>query len=166
MRLALVLVGNNLTAGPSSRRAAAPTRSGASSSGSYSEEEEGTVSGFIELISADEVPLGTMKAVELEDHELLVAHVGAGFLVADARCPHLGGHLPDGVLEGSVVTCPRHHSQFDLTDGHVIRWTDWKGAVLTLAELARHPRPLRVYETEVVEGKVLVGAEKPPAVTP
>jgi 3-phenylpropionate/trans-cinnamate dioxygenase ferredoxin subunit len=128
--------------------------------------KEETMSGSIKLISAAEVPLGTMKAVEMDGHELLVAHVGDGFRVADARCPHLGGHLDQGVLEGSVVTCPRHHSQFDLTDGHVVRWTDWKGAALTLAELARHPRPLRVYEVEVVEGVVLVGAEKPPVPTP
>jgi 3-phenylpropionate/trans-cinnamate dioxygenase ferredoxin subunit len=124
------------------------------------------VSGFIDLVPADEVPPGTMKAVEIDGHELLAAHVSGGFLVADARCPHLGGHLDQGVLVGSVVTCPRHHSQFDLTDGHVVRWTDWTGAVLTIGELARHPRPLRVYESEVVGGMVMVGAQKPPAATP
>jgi 3-phenylpropionate/trans-cinnamate dioxygenase ferredoxin subunit len=124
------------------------------------------MSGSIELVAADEVPAGTMKAVERDGHALLVAHVGDLFLVSDARCPHLGGHLDRGTLEGSVVTCPLHHSQFDLADGHVVRWTDWKGAVLTIAELARHPRPLRVYEAEVVGGMVLVGAEKPPVPTP
>jgi len=128
--------------------------------------EEDVVSGFIELIPAGEVPPGAMKAVELDGHELLIAHVGDVFLVADARCPHLGGHLVQGVLVGSVVTCPRHHSQFDLTDGHVVRWTDWTGAVLTIGELARHPRPLRVYESEVVEGIVMVGAQKLPIATP
>jgi 3-phenylpropionate/trans-cinnamate dioxygenase ferredoxin subunit len=124
------------------------------------------VSGFIELMPAADVPVGAMKSVEIEGHDLLVANVGGRFLVADARCPHLGGHLVRGTLEGAVVTCPVHHSQFDLSDGHVVRWTDWKGAVLTIGELARHPRPLRVYETEVVEGVVMVGAEKPPVPVP
>lgn len=124
------------------------------------------MSGYIELIAADQVPTGTMKMVERDGHELLVAHVGGSFFVADNRCPHLGGHLASGVLDGSVVTCPWHHSQFDLTDGHVVRWTDWTGAVLTIGELVRHPRPLRVFEAKVTEGMVLVGPEMPPALTP
>ncbi len=124
------------------------------------------MSGFIALMPADEVPLGAMKPVEIDGHELVVAHVGTGFVVVDARCPHLGGHLDQGVLVGSVVTCPGHHSQFDLTDGHVVRWTDWTGAALTIGELARHPRPLRVYETEVVGGMVMVGSQRPPVATP
>jgi 3-phenylpropionate/trans-cinnamate dioxygenase ferredoxin subunit len=124
------------------------------------------VSGFIELVAASEVPVGTMKAIDVEGHTLLVANADGEFLVADGRCPHLGGHLDQGVLEGTVVTCPRHHSQFDLTDGHNVRWTDWTGAVLTISELARHPRPLRVYESKVVEGMVLVGPEKPPVPAP
>jgi 3-phenylpropionate/trans-cinnamate dioxygenase ferredoxin subunit len=121
---------------------------------------------FIRLIEAGQVPEGTMKEVESDGHPLLVANVGGTFRVADARCPHLGGHLAEGVLEGAVVTCPRHHSQFDLTDGHVVRWTDFTGAVLTMAEFAKHPRPLRVYEAAVADGFVTVGPQKAPVVTP
>jgi len=124
------------------------------------------MSGYIELVEAVEVPSGTMKMVEVDGHELLVAHVGEDFFVADNRCPHLGGHLASGVLDGAVATCPRHHSQFDLTDGHVVRWTDWTGATLTVGELMRHPRPLRVFEAKVVEGMVMVGPEKPPVPAP
>ena len=120
------------------------------------------MSDFIRLVDTAGFDAGTMRQVDLDKHEFLVARVGDEFLVSDARCPHLHGHLANGVLEGSVITCPVHHSQFDLADGHVIRWTDWKGAVLTVAEIARHPRPLRVYTTKVEDGAVWVGAEKPP----
>jgi 3-phenylpropionate/trans-cinnamate dioxygenase ferredoxin subunit len=65
------------------------------------------------------------------------------------------------VLEGSVVTCPWHHSQYDLTDGRVLRWTDWTGVAHTVAELARHPRPIRAYETKVEDGVLWVGPQKP-----
>jgi len=34
--------------------------------------------------------------------------------------------------------------------------------VLTIAELARHPRPLRTYQVRLEGGKVLVGPENPP----
>jgi 3-phenylpropionate/trans-cinnamate dioxygenase ferredoxin component len=121
---------------------------------------------FIRLIATSEVPEGTMKEAGLDGHPLLVANVGGAFYVSDGRCPHLGGHLPEGVLGGSIVTCPRHGSQFDLTDGHVVRWTHFTGATLSMVELAKHPRPLRVYATAVEDGYVMVGPQKPPAATP
>lgn len=121
---------------------------------------------FIKLVAASEVPEGTMKEVVSDGHPLLVANVGGSFYVSDGRCPHLGGHLPEGVLHGAIVTCPRHGSQFDLTDGHVVRWTHFTGAVLTMVELAKHPRPLRVYETKVEDGFVMVGHQKPPVAMP
>jgi 3-phenylpropionate/trans-cinnamate dioxygenase ferredoxin subunit len=117
----------------------------------------------MQVITTDVLADGQMKAVELDGHEFLVAHVGADYYVADNRCPHMGGHLADGTLEGTIVTCPRHHSQFDLADGRVVRWTDWKGAVRTVAELLKHPRPLRVFEVTVEGDKVLVGQQKTPA---
>jgi len=33
------------------------------------------------------------------------------------ECPHAGASLADGTLEGTVITCPRHGSQFDVTTG-------------------------------------------------
>lgn len=122
--------------------------------------------GFIKLIEASRVPEGSMVEVDSDGHPLLVANVGGEYYVSDGRCPHLGGHLPEGTLDGPIVTCPRHGSQFDLTDGHVVRWTHFTGAVLTMVELAKHPRSLRVYETAVEDGAILVGPQKPPAPTP
>jgi 3-phenylpropionate/trans-cinnamate dioxygenase ferredoxin subunit len=122
--------------------------------------------GFIEATSTDGLEPGMMREVEVDGHRLLVARVGDAYHVTDARCPHLGGHLADGVLVGTVVTCPRHHSQFDLTDGSCLRWTDWTGAVLSVAELAKHPRPLRAYDSKVEDGKVFVGPQKKPGRVP
>lgn len=96
---------------------------------------------------------------------MLVARVEDEYFVTDARCPHLGGHLDEGTLEGSIVTCPRHHSRFDLRDGRVVRWTDWEGAVLSVGKLLRHPRPLRTYAVRVEDGSIMVGPEKAPPTT-
>jgi 3-phenylpropionate/trans-cinnamate dioxygenase ferredoxin subunit len=103
-----------------------------------------------------------MKQVDAEGHEFLVARIGDDYVVSDARCPHLHGHLVKGKLEGSVLTCPVHHSQFDLVDGSVVRWTDFTGAVKSVAEFARHPRPLRVYELSVEGAELSVGPQKAP----
>ena len=58
-----------------------------------------------------------MRASDVEGHEFLVARVGDRYFVTDNHCPHLGGRLSKGNLEGTVITCHLHHSQFDLTDG-------------------------------------------------
>lgn len=121
---------------------------------------------FIQLTTAEGLEVGGLKAVSLEGHEMLVARVGDEYFIADAKCPHMGGHLPEGTLEGPILTCPRHHSQFDLRDGHVVRWTDWEGATLGVAKLLRHPRPLRTYAVKIQGDNILLGPEKaPPAAT-
>jgi nitrite reductase/ring-hydroxylating ferredoxin subunit len=122
--------------------------------------------GYIEVASVEAFEPGSMSEVEVDGHRLLVAHVGDEFHITDARCPHLGGALAKGVLEGTVVTCPWHKSQFDLSDGSCLRWTNWAGAALTVAELARHPRPLRAYESAVENGTLYVGPQKPPGTAP
>jgi 3-phenylpropionate/trans-cinnamate dioxygenase ferredoxin subunit len=118
--------------------------------------------GFIPLTTTAGIETGGMKAAAIEDHEMLVAHVGDEYFISDAKCPHMGGHLPEGTLEGTVLTCPRHHSEFDLRDGRVLRWTDWEGATLTIGKLLRHPRPLRTYEVQLEGENILVGPEKTP----
>lgn len=116
---------------------------------------------YIALTPIEGIEPQTMREVDLEGHTFLVARIGEDFYVTDGRCAHLGGPLARGVLEGSVVTCPWHHSQYDLTDGRVLRWTDWTGVAHTVAELARHPRPIRAYETKVEDGVLWVGPQKP-----
>ena len=116
----------------------------------------------IGVVSADELADGQMVGVEVDGHKLLIAHVGDAFYASDAHCPHLHANLTKGTLEGTIVTCPLHGSQFDLRDGSVVRWTKWHGAAKSMAELTRHPRPLRVYEVTVEDGRVLVGPQKEP----
>jgi len=102
---------------------------------------------------------GQMKEVRIEGSELLLARVGDEYLLADNRCPHMGGRLSQGKLDGTVVTCPLHGSRFDLRDGRVVRWTGvgviGTGVVAALGRLVRSPRPLRVYRLEIEEDKLV-----------
>ncbi len=102
---------------------------------------------------------GMMKALVVEGRELLVARAGDAYYAADERCPHLAGHLARGRLEGTIITCPRHHSRFDLIDGRVLRWTDWQGLKLAAARLFKPARPLRTYPVRVDSGRILVELE-------
>jgi len=121
-----------------------------------------TVGDYLEVMDESALESGAMTQVKVDGHDLLVARVGDAVYVADAHCPHMGGPLAKGTLEGTIVSCPWHHSEFDLSDGHVVSWTNWKGAAKSMAEMVRHPRPLRVYESKIEDGKVWVGPQKPP----
>jgi 3-phenylpropionate/trans-cinnamate dioxygenase ferredoxin subunit len=116
--------------------------------------------GFTALTTVGDLAPGSMKLASLEGQEYLVARAGSEYFITNSRCPHMGGHLERGKLENTILTCPSHNSQFDLRDGHVVRWTDWQGATLSIAKLVRHPRPLRSYAVKVEGDTLLIGPEK------
>lgn len=115
---------------------------------------------FVEIPGGSDLKSGHMKMFRLGDLEILLARVGDTFYAADNRCPHMGGNLSAGTLEKTIVTCPRHHSQFDLADGHVVRWTDYSGLKLSMAKILKSPRPLKTYRVKFEGGKVMVEVEK------
>lgn len=47
--------------------------------------------------------------------------VGGELSVISTVCPHSGADLSQGALEGAVLTCPRHGSQFDVRSGERVR---------------------------------------------
>lgn len=111
---------------------------------------------FVQIATKDELMDGSMKMATVEGREILLAKVGDNYYSADNRCPHMGGNLSHGKLDGTIVTCPRHHSQFDLKDGHVIRWTGWSGLKLSLGKILRSPRPLKTYNVKIEGEKIMV----------
>jgi len=53
--------------------------------------------------------------------DAVVFNVGENFCATQAKCPHRGGPLSEGELDGSTVTCPWHGSQFNVCSGEVLR---------------------------------------------
>jgi 3-phenylpropionate/trans-cinnamate dioxygenase ferredoxin subunit len=111
---------------------------------------------FIQVAKTGDLKDGTMKEIKVEEHEVLLAKVKDKFYAVDNICPHMGGKLGQGKLEGTVVTCPRHGSQFDLIDGHVIRWTNWTGITASVSKLFRAPRPIINYPVKVDGDNILI----------
>jgi len=107
------------------------------------------MSEFIRVAAVTDLKSGSMKKILTGGQELLLARVGDRFYCTDAYCPHLGGDLSEGILDGTTLTCPVHHSQFDISDGHVLRWTDLTGRVLVAAKNQRPPRPLLTYTVRI-----------------
>lgn len=65
----------------------------------------------------DEIPAGGRKFADLEGHSLALIHNEAGLWCIDFRCPHTGGPLGEGVVQGDEVICPLHKWHFRLDDG-------------------------------------------------
>jgi 3-phenylpropionate/trans-cinnamate dioxygenase ferredoxin subunit len=121
------------------------------------------MSEFVEVPGGSELGSGQMKVFNIGKREVLLARVGNDFYAVDNRCPHMGARLSEGKLEKTFITCPRHRSQFDLADGHVVRWTDWSGIKLSLARMVKSPRSLQTYRVKVEEGRVMVAVGEVPA---
>jgi nitrite reductase/ring-hydroxylating ferredoxin subunit len=53
--------------------------------------------------------------------EVAIYHLGHEAYAVSNTCPHAGARLSEGPLEGPVITCPRHGSQFDVRTGERLR---------------------------------------------
>jgi nitrite reductase/ring-hydroxylating ferredoxin subunit len=72
---------------------------------------------FTKAATVQEVPAGTAKQVTLRGKTIALFNVGGTFYALDDTCPHAGGPLSEGDVEGQEVTCPWHAARFDLTSG-------------------------------------------------
>jgi nitrite reductase (NADH) small subunit len=64
---------------------------------------------WIRLASLDECPVGSARELVAEDRVIAVFHTVDGeFHALDGICPHQGGPLGKGRLNGCVLTCPWH----------------------------------------------------------
>ena len=111
---------------------------------------------FIPVAHTPEFSNGTLRKVLAGDTGILLARVNGQFYATELLCPHLKAELSEGTLNGSILTCPMHNSQFDVRDGRVVRWTDLTGVVLNYAQMSHPPRPLQCYPVRVEGETVLV----------
>lgn len=76
---------------------------------------------FGRVADSAEVAEGELAAFDVGGERIAVANVGGTFHAFNDTCTHLRCSLAEGELEGTVVTCPCHGSQFDVTSGEVLR---------------------------------------------
>jgi len=72
---------------------------------------------FVKVCNVDDVPEGQGKIVHAGTKKLALFRVKGEFFCIQNFCPHAGGFLGLGPLEGYVVRCPRHAWGFDITTG-------------------------------------------------
>jgi nitrite reductase/ring-hydroxylating ferredoxin subunit len=72
---------------------------------------------FTKVAAVADVPVGTARQVTVNGRTVALFNVNGTFYALDDTCPHAGGPLSEGDVEGEEVTCPWHAARFDLTTG-------------------------------------------------
>jgi 3-phenylpropionate/trans-cinnamate dioxygenase ferredoxin component len=103
----------------------------------------------IRAASTITVPEGRMKLVNVGGREVLIVHVDGAYYALNNRCPHMGGSLAEGTLEGDIVTCPRHGSQYNVKTGEAV-------GKAKIAFIRVMPHNAETYETRVEGTNVIV----------
>jgi 3-phenylpropionate/trans-cinnamate dioxygenase ferredoxin component len=98
--------------------------------------------GFVQVARVEEIPPGGLLRVEVEGALVCLANAGGEIYAVSDDCPHIGGALSDGELEGCMLTCPVHLARFDVRSGRVLRGP------------ARDDVP--TYAVRVVDGEIYV----------
>ncbi len=97
---------------------------------------------FVKLCDKTILAIGELRSFKVKEHEVIVANVDGKFSCLEARCTHAGAPLAEGSLNGKILTCPWHYSQFDITNGLVLRGPAYK--------------PLKSYRIEERENYIFV----------
>jgi chlorite dismutase len=107
------------------------------------------------LAALSDLPEGAAMSAYAGADQVAIFNVAGRLYAIEARCPHANGPLAEGTVEGTVLTCPWHGSQFDLA----------RDAAIVRGPAARPPR---AYDVRV-EGDAIfvrVGAAAAAPLTP
>lgn len=64
-----------------------------------------------------DIPPGTGKVLEVGGKTVAIFNSNGTFYAIDNTCKHRGGPLGEGSLSGTVVTCPWHGWEYEVTSG-------------------------------------------------
>jgi nitrite reductase (NADH) small subunit len=71
----------------------------------------------VRVAGAGELAPGEGRVVEAGGRAIAVFNVDGQYYAVDNTCPHRGGPLAEGDLEGAVVSCPWHAWRWDVRTG-------------------------------------------------
>lgn len=72
---------------------------------------------YVTVATVEEIPPGTGRTVQVQGIGIALYNVEGAFYAVDNTCPHAGGPLGEGHLDGCLVECPWHGWQFNLRTG-------------------------------------------------
>jgi len=102
---------------------------------------------FVPVARVSDVPEGQGRAFNVGRYEVAVFRIAGAFHALENACPHQGGPLAEGAVEGMLVTCPWHAWCFDVRSGK-----------MTLGDFASVPR----FEVRVRDDLLLLACNPAP----
>jgi nitrite reductase/ring-hydroxylating ferredoxin subunit len=75
---------------------------------------------FIKVATTEELGDQQAKLVQVEGQRIALFCVDGALYALHDACPHRGGPLSKGTVEGTEVTCPWHEAKFDIRTGAVL----------------------------------------------
>jgi nitrite reductase/ring-hydroxylating ferredoxin subunit/uncharacterized membrane protein len=100
---------------------------------------------WVEVMDEAELAEGKPVAVDAKGVKVMLVRTDGSIRAVGATCPHLGGPLNKGKIDGDAVTCPWHGSVFSLVDGHLMH--------------GPATAPITSYEVRVHNGRIGVRAK-------
>jgi nitrite reductase/ring-hydroxylating ferredoxin subunit len=76
---------------------------------------------FERVAKVSEISAGAIKEVQVARQAFALANIGGEFYAIDNTCLHRGGPLGEGELRGTIVTCPWHGWEYDVTTGKTVQ---------------------------------------------
>ena len=92
----------------------------------------------IKIAEIQDIAPGRGKLVEIEGQQVALFNLGGTFYAIEATCPHRGGPLQDGDLEGDRVICPLHDYDFSLKTGESSAAPDLRVATFSVVVEGPH----------------------------
>jgi nitrite reductase/ring-hydroxylating ferredoxin subunit len=112
---------------------------------------------WIKVLSESELSEGTRQVVKVQDHSILLIHENGEVYAMLNACPHMRLPLKGGkITDGETITCPFHHSAFDLHTGDVKAWSPWPPVVGKMLGSVSREKALRVFPTRIDEGSIWI----------
>jgi nitrite reductase (NADH) small subunit len=96
---------------------------------------------FVKVGALKHLPVGSAMQFEAGGNAVAVCNVGGALHAMDGICPHSGGPLGHGALDGHMLACPFHAWEFDCRTG--------------LSDVDEYLK-LATYPVKVEDGEILV----------
>lgn len=75
--------------------------------------------GFVKVAEVGQVAPGGATTVTVQGQDLALFNIEGAYYCIDNFCPHSGGPLAEGWVEGEMVMCPWHAWQFNVKTGRM-----------------------------------------------
>lgn len=77
------------------------------------------MSRFVQVAKKSQIPPDGVIGVEVEGRSLALVNLNGEIFALEDSCPHEAGPLSEGEVDGGEITCPWHHSRFNIRTGRV-----------------------------------------------